>query len=100
MKQRGAQIEKLLAADQEQRRFVEEDLPGLTLDALRRAEQCRAKDRVALLAKILAHAAQVGARDGADAVETMMSIAVALPDLDVLVLDASARAYKKERDKI
>ena len=99
MKQRGTQIDKLIARDQEQRRFVEEELPGLTLDALRRAEQCRAKDRVARLAKILAHAAEAGAQDGADAVETMMSIAVALSELDILVLDAAARAYKKERDE-
>jgi hypothetical protein len=98
MKQRGAQIERLLAHDQEQRRFVEEELPGLTLDALRRAEQCRAKDRVERLAKILARAAEVGAQDGADAVETMMSITVVLSGRDVLVLDAAARAYKKERD--
>jgi uncharacterized protein len=37
--------------------------------------QCRAKERIGRLAKILSHAAQVGSKDGPDAVEEMMATA-------------------------
>src|ERR1019366_9621420 len=38
----SARIQNLLGENEAQRRFVQDELPGLTVDALRRAEQCRA----------------------------------------------------------
>jgi hypothetical protein len=89
-------IQKLLGENEKQRRFIEEELPGLTVDALRRAERCRARERVARLARILSHAASVGAADGADAIEDMMAVATRLSDLDVLVLSHATREYQIE----
>jgi hypothetical protein len=94
---RGAQVQKLLAENEAQRKFVADELPGLAVDALRRAEQCRAKERIGRLAKILAHAAEVGSQDGPDAVEEMMAIATGLSDGEVLVLQLAAEEYHKEK---
>jgi hypothetical protein len=91
-----AKIQKLLGESEKQRKFIEDVLPGLTLDALRRAEQCRARERVVRLARILSHAASVGAVDGADAIEDMMAVATRLSELDVLVLSYGAREYEIE----
>jgi hypothetical protein len=63
---------------------------------LRRAEECRAKERVARLAQILSHAASTGARDGADLIEDMMAVATRLSELDVLVLQDAVVEYKAE----
>ena len=92
LKYRGSQIEQIMAESQEHRRFMAEDMPGLVLDALRRAEQTRAKDRIHRLARILVHAAEVGPQDGADYPEEMMRIALELMDRDVLVLREIYRA--------
>lgn len=92
----ASQTQKLLGENENQRKFIEDELPGLTVDALRRAEQCRARERVARLARILFHAASVGASDGADAVEDMMAVATRLSELDVLVLSHAAREYQTE----
>jgi hypothetical protein len=45
-----AKIQELLGENETQRKFIQDELPGLTVDALRRAEQCRARERVARLA--------------------------------------------------
>jgi hypothetical protein len=89
-------IQKLLGDNEAQRRFVEDELPGLTVDALRRAEQCRAKERIARLARILSHAAEVGARDGADLIEDMMAVATGLSEFDVLILRHATIEYRVE----
>lgn len=91
-----AKIQKLLGENENQRKFIEDELPGLTVDALRRAEQCRARERVARLARILSHAASVGAADGADVIEGMMDVATRLSELDVLVLGHASRDYQIE----
>jgi hypothetical protein len=96
LKHAGAMIQKIILASEAQKRFVEDELPGLTVDALRRAEQCRAKDRIARLARILAHAAEIGARDGADLVEEMMTVATGLSELDVLILRQALLEYHAE----
>jgi hypothetical protein len=59
LKYHGAKVQKLLTDNEAQQKFVADDLPGLAVDALRRAEQCRAKDRIGRLANILAHAAEL-----------------------------------------
>lgn len=96
MKYCTAKIQKLLGENERQRKFIEDELPGLTVDALRRAEHCRVRERVARLARILSHAASVGAADGADAIEDMMAVATRLSELDVLVLSYAAREYQVE----
>src|SRR4029077_7259259 len=92
----GAKIQKLLGDNEAQRRFIENELPALTVDALRRAEQCRAKERIARLARILSHAAEVGAADGADSIEEMMIVATGLSELDVLILRQAGLEYSSE----
>jgi hypothetical protein len=93
-----ATVQKSLQENESQRRFVEDELPGLTLDALHRAEQCRAKERIARLARILTRAASTGAQDGADEIENMMSVATRLPELDVLILRCATVEYRNESD--
>src|SRR5205823_4657193 len=82
--------------NEKQRKFIEDELPGLTVDALRRAEQCRVRERVARLARILSHAAALGAADGADRIEDMMAVATRLSELDVLVLSRAAGEFQNE----
>lgn len=96
LKHTGVMIQKIILDNEAQKRFLEDDLPGLTVDALRRAEQCRAKDRIARLARILAHAAEIGARDGADLVEEMMAVATGLSESDVLILRQATLEFHAE----
>lgn len=91
-----AKIQKLVGEKEAQRRFVADELPGLTVDALRRAEQCRAKERIARLARILSNAASIGAQDGADAIEDMMAVATRLSETDVLILRQATVEYHTE----
>ncbi|SRR5258708_6605016 len=86
LKYRGTQIERLMKEREEHRNFVAENLPGLVLDGMRRAEGVRAKDRIKRLARILVHAAEVGPRDSSDYAEEMLRIATELEERDVLVL--------------
>jgi hypothetical protein len=91
MKYRGKQIEHLVEASEEHRRFMADEMPGLLLDGLRKAETARAKGRVAHLARILAHTAEAGPRTGADYAEEMMRIALELSERDVATLREIAR---------
>jgi hypothetical protein len=96
---RGNQIDILLAESGEHRRFMEEEMPALLLDALRRAEQTRAKDRIRRLGHILVNAAEVGHENGADYVEDLMKVALELSHRDLLVLkEASAEFDRQQRD--
>jgi hypothetical protein len=92
----GGQVQKLLVESESQRRFIEEELPVLAIDALRRAEQCRAKSRITRLARILTNASAHGSHDGADVVEEMMAIATELSEIDMLVLSHAAEEYERE----
>jgi len=85
-------IEHLFKTSKEHERFMNDEMQGLVLDALRRAEQTRAKERIRRLGQILVHAAEFGPQEGADQVEEMMRLAVELTDTDVLVLKGVVRA--------
>jgi hypothetical protein len=93
MKYRGDQIERLLATSEEHRRFMADEVPGLVLYALRRAEQSRAKERIRRLGRILVHAAEAGPKDGADYVEEMMRIAMEVTERDMVLLREVHRAF-------
>jgi hypothetical protein len=86
MKYRGEQIDQLIANSGVHAQFMADEMPALALEALRRAEQTRARARIRRLGKILVHAAEVGPQDGADYAEEMMRIAMDLNDRDVSVL--------------
>jgi hypothetical protein len=88
----GDQIGRLLIESEDHRRFMTDEMPGLVLDGLRRAEESRSKDRIGRLARILLHAAEVGPRDGADYAEEMMRVAMELGDRDIVLLNAAASA--------
>lgn len=92
-------IQKLIGQNEKQQKFVAEEMPDLITDAIRRAAECRAQDRVRRLAKILVHAEQVGAQDGADLVEEMMAIATGLSDLDVRVLDLLTKEFRRDKEE-
>jgi hypothetical protein len=94
---RGSQIDELIATQENHRRFIEDEMPGLVLDALRRAEGVRAKSRIARLARILVHAAEIGPAADADLAEEYMRIAVELSDRDVLVLDAAIDEFARQQ---
>ncbi len=86
LKYRGAQIESLRKGNEEHCKFVADELPGLVLDGIRRAEGIRSKGRIKRLARILVRAAEVGPLGSADYAEEMLRIATELEDRDVLVL--------------
>jgi len=86
LRYRGQQTESLRSADEEHRKSIEDEMPGLVLAALSRAEQTRAKERVRHLGRILVHAAEVGPSETADTAEEMMRMAVELGSRDVTIL--------------
>jgi hypothetical protein len=79
----------------EDRQFIEHDYMELVLDGLKRAESLRSKDRIARIAKILAHSADAGTTKPADETEEMMRVAMDLTDQDVAVLREIDRAQAK-----
>jgi hypothetical protein len=80
---------------EEHRQFLEHDYMELVLDGLKRSENIRSKERIARIAKILAHAADVGPSNSADCAEEMMRVAMDLTDQDVGVLREIDRAQAK-----
>ena len=70
----------------EQRRFYEQTYPSLLLDGLRKAENLRARERIARIGKILGYAAEQGVARSPDYTEEMMRIAMDLDPIDVDVL--------------
>src|SRR5437899_5538405 len=70
----------------EQRRFYQEIYPSLLLDGLRKAENLRAKERIASIGKILGYAAEQGVARSPDYTEEMMRVAMDLDPIDVDVL--------------
>jgi len=97
----SAQVEELMNASEAHRAFAHEDWPALLKDGLRRAEQTRAKDRIARIAIILSNALVEEAVPAADDVEEMMRVAMDLADRDVLALkliaDSASGSYWKDR---
>lgn len=86
LKYRGAQIERLIQTSEAHREFAAEDLRGLVLEAMRRSEGLRDRDRIQRLARILVRASELGRRDLADYAEEMLRIATNLNARDVFVL--------------
>jgi hypothetical protein len=70
----------------EEKEFRDIHLGPLILDAIRRAEGVRAKDRIERIAKILAYATDHGSGVPPDNTEELIRIAVDLSDRDVLLL--------------
>jgi hypothetical protein len=70
-----------------------DQMPGLVVDGLRRAEQTCATERVRRLGRVLVHAVEVGPRDGADYAEEMLRIAAELAEREIAVLNEMKRAY-------
>lgn len=95
LKYRGAQIDSLVGSSAAHRQFMADEMPGLVLDVLRRAEQTRAKDRIGRLGRILVHAAEVCARSNADYAEEMMRVAMDLGERDLAVL---IQLHEAQRD--
>lgn len=85
MKYLGERLRNLSAANAEHKLFVANEMPGLILDAIRRTENIRSKVRIARLARILVHAAELGPKSNADYAEEMLRIAVELGERDVIV---------------
>jgi len=77
--------------------FLKKEFPGLVIEAVRRAEVIRSKERIGRFAAILTHSIEVGAYDGADYVEEMLRIATELSDCDVRVLDAAWKEFVVRR---
>jgi hypothetical protein len=77
------------------RRFLEGEYLDLVMDGFRKAENIRAKKRIARLGQILASVAEIGPDVPLDGAEELMRIAVNLSDLDVAVLREIHRAQGK-----
>jgi hypothetical protein len=84
--------DRLEHLSEEHRQFFEHDYMELVLDGLKRAENVRGKDRIARIAKILAHSAEAGTTKPADDTEEMMRVAMDLTGPDVAVLREINRA--------
>lgn len=79
-------VDTLIAGSEEHRRFAEEEWPPLALDAFRKAEQTRSKDRIGRIGAILSHSLVKSPPMPADDVEDMMRVAMELSDREVLLL--------------
>jgi hypothetical protein len=79
-------IDELSAASEAHRRFREEELPGLAVDACHKAEATRAKDRIHRIGRILVNSLVADQPPLADEVEELMRLATILDDRDVFVI--------------
>jgi hypothetical protein len=66
--------------------FIEGDWLKLVIDGAAKAQQTRAKSRVTLLARVLAHAFYEGEKESADKTEEMMKVALSIDRDDIVVL--------------
>ena len=79
-------VDRLLSESAEHRQFAEHVWPALALDALRKTEQTRSKDRIRRIGEILGRSLVQAVPPQGDEVEEMMRVAVDLSDRDVLLL--------------
>jgi hypothetical protein len=90
------ELEKLLDREtrfsDEHREWIREEIPGLLLEGLNRAEQTRSRDRIVRLAKIIRNAVEIGPALPADTAAEMMRIAVDLSERDVTALSVMCNA--------
>jgi hypothetical protein len=63
-----------------------DEMPSLTLEALRLAEEARTSEKIGRLGRILVHASAVGPRDGAQMAEEMLRLAMVVSEDDIRVL--------------
>jgi hypothetical protein len=91
-------LDDLIAKSEAHARFFAEEFPDLVVEAARRAETVRSKERIQRFAAILAHALEVGPKDGADYVEEMLRIAAELSDWDVKVLDSALNEFPRHKE--
>ncbi len=88
-KKSNKQLEQL---SEEHQRFLQTDYVELVADGLRKAENTRAKERIARIAQILFSVAEIGPAISLDEAEELLRIATNLSDLDVAVLREIHRA--------
>lgn len=98
IRQNSAAIGELIEKSEAHSRFFTKEFPGLVVEAVRRAETVRPKERIRRFAAILAHSVEVGPKDGADYVEEMLRIAAELSDWDVKVLATAASEFVSQRN--
>jgi hypothetical protein len=93
----SAVLDELIGKSEPHDHFFTDKFPGLVVEAARRADTVRSKERIRRFAAILAHSLEVGPRDGADYVEEMLRIANDLSDWDVQVLDSAWNEFLVQR---
>jgi hypothetical protein len=89
VREHSSVLVRVAAQSEDHARFFKEEFPGLVVEAVRRSETVRSKERIRRFAAILTHSLEVGHKDGADYVEEMLRIATELSDRDVKVLGAA-----------
>ncbi|HLY98566.1 MAG TPA: hypothetical protein VKT33_05820 [Candidatus Angelobacter sp.] len=95
------EVEKLLDRElkfsDDHKRWIREELTGLLLEGLNRAEQTRYRDRIIRLAKVIRHAISVGPAQPAEIATEMMRVVTELSEQDVTALNLM---YKSQSDSI
>ncbi len=79
-------IARLHDLSAEHERFIQEEIPGLVVEAHNRATQAGSKRRIQRFAKIVAYAIEVGPAETIDTADEMLRIASELSDEDIRVL--------------
>ena len=92
----GTQIEHILATSERHQQFVQQEMPGLMLEALMLAERARAKNHRWRLAQALVHSIHSGPRGGVEVASEMLSLATAVSENDVRVLNATIEQTEAE----
>jgi len=82
----------MLCFTEQHREFAQKEWPALAIDGLRRAQQTRARDRIARIAAILANSLVEQRVATPDDVEEMMRIAMELGDRDILAMKLIAES--------
>jgi len=93
VRRNSAVLDDLVANSGAHSRFFTDEFPDLVVEAARRCETVRTKERIKHFAAILAHSLEVGPKDGADYVEEMLRIANDLSDWDVKVLATASSEF-------
>ena len=76
--------------------FIQNDWLKLVIEGAARAQQTRAKERVAMLAKVLAYAFNEGERRSPNTTEEMMRVALSVDREDILVLSWLCDGVKED----
>lgn len=79
-------------------RWINREMPGLVLEAVRRAKDTRAKERIRRFASIIANALKTGPKNSPDLADEMLRIAADISDREIWALSVMCEIQGDRRN--